>query len=159
MTSPAQCGFPSRGITFPKVSCNHLITNSAAFPLVPSPWSLLLHPLPFLRLSSFWLLVLFQLLLSIPEAGTFPKAPPSAHHGFRCTWPELLFSVQDSVLYFFLFFFFFLSFSRAMLTAYGGSQARVELELQLPACTTVPATRDLSLVCDLHHKLTARPAP
>ena len=81
MTSPAQCGFPSRGITFPKVSCNHFITNSAAFPLVPSPWSLLLHPLPFLRLSSFWLLVLFQLLLSIPEAGTFPKAPPSAHHG------------------------------------------------------------------------------
>ena len=33
-------------------------------------------------------------------------------------------------------------------------QARVELEVQLPACATAPATQDLSLVCDLHTQLT-----
>ena len=35
--------------------------------------------------------------------------------------------------------------------AYGGSQARGQLELQLPAYTTATATWDLSHVCDLCH--------
>ena len=47
-----------------------------------------------------------------------------------------------------ILFFFFLSFW-VVPTAYGGSQARVELELQPPAYTT--ATPDLSRVCKLHH--------
>ena len=29
---------------------------------------------------------------------------------------------------------------------------RVQLELQLPACVTAPATWDPSCVCDLHHR-------
>ena len=40
---------------------------------------------------------------------------------------------------------------RAALTAYGSFQARVESELQLPAYTTATATRNPSLVCDIHH--------
>ena len=35
--------------------------------------------------------------------------------------------------------------------AYGGSQAGVKSELQLPAYTTATAMPDLSHVCDLHH--------
>ena len=35
--------------------------------------------------------------------------------------------------------------------ACGSSQARVELELQLPAYTTATETPDPSCVCDLHH--------
>ena len=50
----------------------------------------------------------------------------------------------------FVFFFFFL-LSSAALVAYGSSQARVELELQLPAYITAIATWDLRRVCDLHH--------
>ena len=37
------------------------------------------------------------------------------------------------------------------LRAYGGSQAGVEWELQLPAYTTATATGDQSCICDLHH--------
>ena len=40
---------------------------------------------------------------------------------------------------------------RATLSAYGDSQARVELELQLLACATATATHDPSHICDLHH--------
>ena len=50
-----------------------------------------------------------------------------------------------------VFFFFFPLLFRAALVAYGSSQAGVELELQLPAHTTVTATPDLSQVCDLYH--------
>ena len=39
----------------------------------------------------------------------------------------------------------------AALAAYGSSQARVELELQLLAYTTATATPDPSWVCNLHH--------
>ena len=35
--------------------------------------------------------------------------------------------------------------------AYGGSQARGQIELQLPAYATATATQDLSPICDLHH--------
>ena len=51
------------------------------------------------------------------------------------------------------FFSFFLSFvlCRAATMAYGGSPARGQLELQLPAYTTATKTWDLSRVCDLHH--------
>ena len=48
------------------------------------------------------------------------------------------------------FFFFLFSFFRAAPAAYGSSQARVELELQLPAYITTTAIPDLSHVCDLH---------
>ena len=40
--------------------------------------------------------------------------------------------------------------------AYGGSQARIEMELQLLPYTTATVTPDLSLVCDLHHSLQQR---
>ena len=40
---------------------------------------------------------------------------------------------------------------RAAPTAYGGSQARVQSELQLPAYATATAVQDLSHVCHLHH--------
>ena len=56
----------------------------------------------------------------------------------------------QSQFFFFSFLFSFLLF-RAVLEAYGGSQARVELELQPPAYATATATWDLSCVCDLHH--------
>ena len=42
--------------------------------------------------------------------------------------------------------------------AYGISQARVKLELQLPAYTTATANPDPSHICDLH-KLMATPDP
>ena len=45
-------------------------------------------------------------------------------------------------------FFFFLLF-KGLTQAYGGSQARGQLELQVPATAT--ATQDPSHVCDLHH--------
>ena len=47
--------------------------------------------------------------------------------------------------------FFFFALCRATLVAYGGSQARIQLELELPAYTTATATSDLSQICDLHH--------
>ena len=56
--------------------------------------------------------------------------------------------VAWSTYVFFFFFFFFLF--RATPAAYGSSQARVELELQLLVCTAVKATPDLSHTCDLH---------
>ena len=40
---------------------------------------------------------------------------------------------------------------RATPVAFGSSQARVELELQLPAYTTATATQDMSHVCNRHH--------
>ena len=50
----------------------------------------------------------------------------------------------------FCLFVFFLLF-RAALAAYGGSQTRVESELQLLAYTAATATPDPSLVCDLYY--------
>ena len=47
--------------------------------------------------------------------------------------------------------FFFPALFEAKPTAYGSSQAKVKLELQLPAYTTATATWDLSHVCDPHH--------
>ena len=38
----------------------------------------------------------------------------------------------------------------AIPAAYGNSQARVELELQLQAYSTAMATLDPSLICNLH---------
>ena len=55
-------------------------------------------------------------------------------------------SYSITLMLIFLSFFF-----RAAPAAYGGSQARDESELQLPAYTPVTETRDLSHVCDLHH--------
>ena len=46
---------------------------------------------------------------------------------------------------------FLFSFFRAAPMAYGGSQARGQIELQLLAYTTATATPDPSWVCDLHH--------
>ena len=50
----------------------------------------------------------------------------------------------------FFIFIVFLLF-RAAPAAYGSSQARVKLELQLPAYVTATAMQDLSHVCNLHH--------
>ena len=55
----------------------------------------------------------------------------------------------SSFLSFLLFFFF-----RVAPIAYGSSQARVELELQLLACATATAMWDLSRVSDPHLQLT-----
>ena len=52
---------------------------------------------------------------------------------------------------FVLFFFFFFVSSRATPAAHGGSEARVQLELELLAYTRATATWNLSRVCDLHH--------
>jgi len=59
--------------------------------------------------------------------------------------------VQISVWIPAFFFFFFFWIFRAISAAYGGSQARVKLELQPLAYTTAAATRDPSYICDLHH--------
>ena len=45
----------------------------------------------------------------------------------------------------------FFCFCRATSAAYGNSQARVKLELQLPAYIIAPATRDPSHICNLHN--------
>ena len=50
------------------------------------------------------------------------------------------------------FFFFFLFLFRAVPVAYGSSQARDLIRLQLPAYTTAIATWDLSHLCRLHHR-------
>ena len=52
------------------------------------------------------------------------------------------------MFYFMLFSFFFFRFTPL---AYGGSQARIKSELQLPAYTTDTAMRNLSRICNLHH--------
>ena len=52
--------------------------------------------------------------------------------------------------YFILFILFYLLF-RATLIAYGSSWLGVELELQLPAYTTVTETQDPSCVCDPYY--------
>ena len=49
------------------------------------------------------------------------------------------------------FIYLFSLFFRAVPVAHGGSQARVELELQLLAYATTTATQDPSQVCNLHH--------
>ena len=53
----------------------------------------------------------------------------------------------------YLFIYLFIVFSGAAPVAYGGSQARGLIGLQLPAYTTATATatRDPSQVCNLHH--------
>ena len=57
---------------------------------------------------------------------------------------------QFSILCHVMLFYFILLF-RATPTAYGSSQAGVELELQLLAYTTATAMLDLSRICYLHH--------
>ena len=64
------------------------------------------------------------------------------------------------------FFFFFLSFvffvvvvvaiSWAAPAAYGGSQARGQIELQLPVYATAMIMWDPSHICNLHHSLQQR---
>ena len=54
------------------------------------------------------------------------------------------------VLFIYLLFLVFLLF-RAIPMAYEGSQAGVEVELQLPAYATATAMRDPSCICNLHH--------
>ena len=56
-----------------------------------------------------------------------------------------------AVAFFFSFPFFFFGLFRAIPTAYGSSQARVESELQLLTYATATATPALSHVCGLHY--------
>ena len=59
----------------------------------------------------------------------------------------------SSFLSFLFFFFFLFLLFRAAPTACRSSQARAELELQLPAYTTATAMLwDPSHVCNLHHR-------
>ena len=53
-------------------------------------------------------------------------------------------------IYLFICLFIFV-FSRAAPPAYGGSQARIQLELQPPGYAKATATQDPSRVCVLHH--------
>ena len=62
-------------------------------------------------------------------------------------------------LFFWLVFYFILFFLRATPVAYGSSQARGELELQLIAYSTATATWDPSHVGDLHHSSRQRWIP
>ena len=73
-----------------------------------------------------------------------------SHIRFRCatTGTPILFYFK-ALLYFFNFYFY-LPF-RATPVAHRGSRLGVQLELQLPACTTAAATSHLSHVCNLHH--------
>ena len=80
---------------------------------------------------------------------------PSPWQSLLCLfplWPSFLFpSLAAS---FFLFFFswsFFFFFFRAAPVTYGGSQARVHLELQLLAYARATATPGPSRVCSLCH--------
>ena len=66
------------------------------------------------------------------------------HHPWRSSQSLYLMMLCLSFLFFFLLFM-------AAPTAYGNSQARGRIELQLLACTTATAMRDLSRVWDLHH--------
>ena len=67
-------------------------------------------------------------LLCSPEATNSPE-----FRGFCCC----------------LFVFVCLFVFRATPVAYGSSQARGQIKLQLPAYTTAPATQDQSHICDL----------
>ena len=58
--------------------------------------------------------------------------------------PYVFWLIQVFVFCFFCFLLF-----RATPTAYGGSQVRVELELQLPAYPTATAAPDPSRICGL----------
>ena len=57
---------------------------------------------------------------------------------------------------FFLFFFFFFRLFRAAPKAYGRSQARSSITVELIAYTRATAMPDPSLICDLHHSLWQR---
>ena len=79
-----------------------------------------------------------------PRNSHIQQSFPNCKHNF-------LFTISGWFIHIHLFIYLFCLF-RAKPTAYGGSQARVKLELQLPAYATATATPDLSHVCDLHHR-------
>ena len=64
----------------------------------------------------------------------------------RFLYTEVSIELVTNLLFIYLFL-------RATPAACGSSQARVELELQLPACTTASAAPDPSRISDLHHGL------
>ena len=74
--------------------------------------------------------------------------------------PSFIYLFMYLFIYVFIYFYFFF-FPRTTPTAYGGSRLGVELELQLPAYTTVTTTWDPSCVCNLQPtpQLLATPDP
>ena len=78
-------------------------------------------------------------------------------HSLRALWhrPKVDLEVSVSVSTPQCFLFLFLFFPFCFLGPYSRHmevpRLEVQLELQLPACTAVTATRDLSLICDRHH--------
>ena len=64
---------------------------------------------------------------------------------------SLSLSPSLSLFFFFFFFFFFFVYLGPHLWHMEVPRLGVELELQMPAYTTATATRDLSLICNLHH--------
>ena len=62
----------------------------------------------------------------------------------------VLSKVPEQNVTFILFIYLFLLF-RAAQGAYGGSQAKVESELQLPVYTIATAMPEPSRICDLHY--------
>ena len=79
-----------------------------------------------------------------------PSLAGASIHGRAWVAPGWRLTRHFCVCVSFFFFFFFGSF-RAAPVAYGSSQARGQLELQLQAYTTATAMPDPSRVCDLHH--------
>ena len=69
----------------------------------------------------------------------------------KTLWINLCYNRDGNAAFMRINSFFFFVFFRAKPAAYGGYQARVQSELQLPAYTTATATWYPSLICNLHH--------
>ena len=85
-------------------------------------------------------------------------SPPNPYHPQHYTVLQLfisLYKMSNSICYFVVvvvcFVFCLFCFFRAAPEAYGGSQARGRIGAVALAYTTATATRDLSLICNLHH--------
>ena len=63
-------------------------------------------------------------------------------------FPSLLERMCDTVIFFFFFFFFFKGLHLWHMEV---PRSGVKSELQLLACVTATATRDLSRICDVYH--------
>ena len=124
-------------------------------------WSLPAQPLAQICSPYFSLFHFKSILIYCITPGNYIQSPGIKQGGrliwekeciFICNiyvydWVTLLYSSYRHNTTFFYFFFFF----RAAGEAYGSSQARVKLELELLAYTTATATPDLSHIFDLYH--------
>ena len=89
-------------------------------------------------------------LLDLPQPFLLPS-PTRIQKGEDCRWYPGNFKCFFDLFIGFVCLLLLLLFFRASLRHMEVSRLGVELELQLPACTTARAIRDPSHVCDLHH--------